>query len=362
MKCLLDNIIFSLQKSGGASVVWYELISRLLSDHDCDLHFIEYCNANQNIFRRRLNIPCGLLTVSNDSLLKVARYINVRSKYKERHIFHSSHYRIDTNPSAFNITTVHDFVYEYYMHGLQRTVHSCQKWGAIKHSDAIICVSESTRSDMCKFIRNLDESKIFVVYNGVDPAFHVIDHAAFSLNIPFETEEYILYIGSRRVPYKNFDVALRVCAQLKMPLIMVGGEELSSDEKKKIELYLEHNKYVLYRGLSQPLLNELYCRAFALLYPSLYEGFGIPVLEAQRSGCPVIACKRSSIPEVMGESDYCLNDANASAFCEAVQYLKNHYGERDKEKKRGRNNSLLFSWDSAYEKIISIYKQVLNNV
>lgn len=358
MKCVLDNIIFSLQKAGGASVVWQEHIKRLLLDKNIDLRFVEYCSANTNIFREKLDIPTDKIFKLGASFLFLKRYIDLHGSEEERYIFHSSHYRLDSNPNALNVTTVHDFTYEYFVSGLRKFVHSTQKWHAIRKSAAVICITESTKRDLLTYLPNIDESKICVIYNGVNEQFRVLNQSEYELRLPFNDFEYILCVGSRLVPHKNFDMVLDVCAHLHMPLLMVGGEPLSKEEKIRIDKKLGKNHYLNYWGTTTSHLNELYNRAFLLLYPSLYEGFGIPIIEAQRAGCPVITSTNSSIPEVMGDSKYSLVDISVDSIVSAISFLNNRSSERENEIKRGIINSFRFSWDKTYNETMQVYKKL----
>ena len=361
MKCLLDNIIFSLQRGGGASVVWYEFLKRLINEKNLEYQTIEYDNASINIFRSQLNIPRELIKELSASFLFTKRYMNLNTESNSPFIFHSSHYRINRNKFSKNITTVHDFTYERYIKGIRRLVHSEQKWNSIKKSDAIICVSESTKQDLLHYIPSVDESKINVVYNGVSLDFSTIQKTDYILNLPFEDFGYILYVGSRHVEYKNFKTAVLVCKELKLPLITVGGEPLSKEEKIWLDTELGKNKYANYWKTPTLKLNELYNRALALIYPSLYEGFGIPIIEAQRASCPAIAFATSSIPEVIGNTDSLVHDISKDGIINIVQRLLSEGGLRKKIIEEGILNSSRFSWDKTYYDTFNIYKKLLNN-
>lgn len=355
----LDNIIYSLQHGGGASVVWTEHIKRIVRDKRFDTKFYEYDNAKENIFRKALMIQEDSIIKESSFALSLKRYINLNSNIFDSYIFHSSHYRIDNNPIAKNVTTVHDFVYEKYVKGIRQKVHSMQKWHSIKKSDAVICISESTRTDLLHYIPDIDEKKLFVVHNGVDDVFRQIENNEYNLQLPFETQEYALYIGCRQVPYKNFRTAVQICRIMNMPLITVGGEPIGDDEKNNIEEQLGRGHFINLRDINNIELNELYNRAFVLLYPSLYEGFGIPVIEAQRCGCPVLCMDSSSITEVAGNTDLCVQvDSSLESICEKVKALNNN-DFRNKEISQGLENSLRFSWDITYKKTTDIYDTLL---
>ena len=194
MSVVFDNIIFSLQKAGGISVVWQELIKRILKDSDINVSFIE--QYNENIFRKKLQIPEELIIHNNFSKLPISfqRYLNPRIR-NESGIFHSSYYRTTSNPNLINISTVHDFTYEYYRKGLPKLIHQKQKVLAINKSKKIICVSNNTKKDLLKFYPNIQESCIEVIYNGVDSVFKpIIDKPEKGLKdlIHFSSRQYAL--------------------------------------------------------------------------------------------------------------------------------------------------------------------------
>lgn len=358
MFCLLDNIIFSLQKGGGASVVWQQHIQRLLQERDVECKFIEYISAETNLFRRDLDIPIDLIAQKKAFLIFLKRYLDISEGMDIPFIFHSSHYRLCTHPNAINITTVHDFTYEYYIHGIRQKVHSWQKKHAIEKAQGIICISESTKRDLLHFLPFINESKIRVIHNGVDERFQILGQYEELIKLPFSKYGFILYVGDRRNLYKNFNLVVNVCKKSNMPLVMIGGGSLSHDETLLLDANLGKSSYYLATGISVEVLNEIYNKAFALIYPSLYEGFGIPVIEAQKAGCPVIAYSHSSIPEIIGTSRYALEHISVDSVCEAVSYLKNRSGERGNVVADGLENAKRFSWEKTYNDTIKFYREL----
>ena len=283
MKIVLDNIIFALQNHGGISVVWYELASRLLTS-GLDLHFTNSSQDVANPLGRMLHID-GQRRMNDRSPLcqKLIRYRDERIKEDGKFIFHSSYYRICDNPHAINITTVHDFTYELYNHGLKRAVHSWQKRKAILHSDHIVCISENTKKDLMRFCPEVSLEKVSVVYNGVSADYHPIaPEECPDLHIPYRPHEYVIFIGSR-AKYKNFELAVQAVSRSNLNLVVVGAC-LNEEEKGLIRKYFQDAARVFCTGpIDNRELNVLYNHALALAYPSSYEGFGIPVLEAQKA-------------------------------------------------------------------------------
>jgi len=137
MKKSYDNIIFSLQKAGGVSDYWFELLKRFkLNGVQC------FELDNDNVFSSQLN----LITRRESRIpLKILRYLPFQKNLPAYSIFHSSYYRVSLQKNIANVTTVHDFTYEYFTKGFRQKVHTWQKSFAIRHSAGIVCVSENTK-------------------------------------------------------------------------------------------------------------------------------------------------------------------------------------------------------------------------
>lgn len=348
MNLLLDNIIFSLQKAGGISVVWKEHLKRL-ARYDCN--FIEYDNVNQNIFRKELDIPTSKIIKLSSSFLQIKRYLNPSFVHVDDVLFHSSYYRI--LKGARNITTVHDFTYEYYVHGIKQIIHSWQKKQALLHSDRIICVSQNTCSDLLRFYPQINSDNLKVIYNGVDETFCRLPVTQKIEGFPYETGEYLLFVGDRFASYKQFELAVEVVKRTKMPLVIVGKPLIRVEEQ-----ILNGLEYKVLSGVPSSVLNILYNNAFCLLYPSLYEGFGIPVVEAQRAGCPVIAGANSSITEIIGDGGIALKELNVNTVGDAIHEL-NNISFRDRIIEDGLQNAKRFSWDNTFQQTINVYKSLM---
>lgn len=359
MNIILDNIIFSLQKAGGVSVYWYELLSRIKNDSELSPMFIEM--SNQNIFRKNLIInDSQIFNKSPHYPISIQRYSNPHL-FSNKGLFHSSYYRTAIDKEITNITTVHDFTYEYYRNGLAKHIHSYQKGNAIKKSKKIICVSQNTKKDLLKFYPKIREDQIRVIYNGVDDIYQALpikDEIILKNLIPFSSGEYILYVGDRKSLYKNFNVAVGVCKIANQPLVMIGGGMLTPKENHILQNQLGNNNFKLLFGINNEHLNIIYNHAFCLLYPSLYEGFGIPILEAQRAGCTVISTNYSSIPEVAGKGAILIDKVTETEIAEILKLLKKDSALVTTLINEGFNNSQRFSWDKCYQETKQLYKEV----
>jgi mannosyltransferase len=352
MKVVFDNIIFSLQKSGGISVYWFELISRFLKEYTNDCTFIEAFGGTQNLFRKGFLIPADVITKDTTFLpVQLARYLPVFAPSSEPAIFHSGYYRVPFAPrSKFKqVLTVHDFTYEKFTTGLKKEIHSLQKKLAINNADIIICVSESTRQDLLVYYPQCKNKDIRVIYNGVS-------HDYKPLSNQLQTNDqrpYILFVGSRAA-YKNFNLTVDLLSGLPDYDLVLTGNPLNSSEKALLETKLR-GRYKIYPEITNQKLNSLYNSAFCLLYPSMFEGFGIPVLEAMRAGCPVIALNNSSLPEVCGSAGLLLEKPDLKSLISALNYIRLN---RSDIIKAGFKQAELFSWDKCFQEIIGVYRDL----
>lgn len=355
MKILFDNIIFSLQKTGGISVVWEEILKRVNNISGLEKLFLEYNNDNLN--RKSLLINPSYILRTNSTFIKIKRYFDPKYKMNEKHIFHSSYYRTSQNKNAINITTVHDFTYEYFNHGIRKFIHCWQKHKAIRKSDYIICVSSNTKNDLLKFIPNVDKKKIRVIYNGVSNDYYPLGQGQLLNNIPFKPYTYVLFVGERK-GYKNFELSVNAIARTNHKFVIVG-KELLEKELDLLESTLGKERYNYVGRISNNELNLLYNGAFCFLYPSTYEGFGIPVIEAQRAGCPVIAYNNSSIKEIIGNTPLLIEELNTDSILQKLSILNNN-DLRKLIVETGIENSKKYSWENMFINVHNLYKEAWN--
>jgi mannosyltransferase len=346
-----DNIIFNLQKSGGISVYWKELIERIQKDNLVSINFLEYNNSEKNIFRKDLIIDKNSIKKINPFLcITLVRYLNPRVKVNKKTIFHSSYYRTSKGKNIKNIVTVHDFTYEKEMKTLIGKIHTYQKKKALINADGIVCISENTKKDMLQIYPKLKNKKIIVIYNGFSS-----DNYVYKENLLFESS--VLFVGARK-GYKNFDKAVEVVKEINDVTLSIVGPPLTNDEK----LFLDNvipNRYKSFSHISNEELSNIYNKSICLLYLSEYEGFGIPVLEAMSSGCPVVALNKSSIPEVAGDAGILFTEFDKTKIKETVEFLRYNQDLRFKQINLGLINVKKFSWDKCYKELVDFYNEVL---
>lgn len=364
MNIILDNIIFSLQRSGGGSVYWYELIKKIIKSNN-KIEFLEKTETTKNIFRENLEIKKS--TSSSILPIKISRFLPILKRVNEKTIFHSSYYRILLSKKVINVTTIHDFTPEYFFTGISRKVNYLQKKFAIMNSDGIICISENTKKDLLKFHPKAINKDIQVIYNGVSDSFFKIENVTKLIQEIEDAEvkcvlgkSYILYVG-HRTNYKNFDVAVETMKSFKNKYhFVIVGEPLSNTEKKYVYGYLSENDFTVLSRKNNAVLNLLYNQAYCLLYPSSYEGFGIPILEAMKAGCPVVTTNKSSIPEVAGDAAILIDNISALEFQHAIISLSNDDIRKGLIEK-GYAQSAKFSWDKSFKEVMLFYKKLYEN-
>lgn len=348
MFVLLDNIIFNLQKAGGISVVWYNLIQNLLKFSN-DISYIEYPNAD-NIFRQELNIPSSNILMKENFNSLISQFIHPKIKVDHPFIFHSSYFRTCKNPNAINVTTVHDFIYEQGNPNFKQKIRIGLNYKAIRESDAIVCISENTKRDLFKFVPDIDPQKVSVIYNGVSDDYTQLEECCYP-----EYKDFVLFVGGRQ-GYKNFELLISSLQQSCYKLL-ICGKHLTEKELKLLDQKVP-NKYKFIAYPSNEELNRIYNSVYALVYPSSYEGFGIPVLEAQRAGCPVIALNASSIPEVIGKTPLLMENISERELLIKLDLLKDS-NLRQKVIEDGIANSQRFSWEKMTKEYFDLYNKLL---
>jgi mannosyltransferase len=223
---------------------------------------------------------------------------------------------------------------------------------AIEQAQHIICISEATRQDLLEFVPMRSDQRVSVIHNGVSDVFRLLD-----VRQEMGSRPYILFIGQRG-GYKNFDLALRALSLLpELELHCVGGGPMRSEELAGIDLATQER--VRHLGfVSDEQLNELYNDAFCLLYPSSYEGFGIPVLEAMRAGCPVVSIDSKAVVEVGGDA-LCVSKhaSDPEALAQAVLYLDDNE-VRQRLRVLGLARSQQFSWDQCFAQTLAVYRSL----
>lgn len=264
------------------------------------------------------------------------------------------------------VITVHDLAYLVYPECCQReTVKYLSRKVpiALKKASAVITPTVSVKKEIVEHFR-FPEERIFPVLHGVSPMFKVIPQEVvakvrFELALP---ELFILFVGTVE-PRKNLKRLIeaygRAVAQgLGHFLVIAGARGWLCEEVYELPRKLGFEKRVLFLGyISDELLPALYNAADIFVYPSLYEGFGLPALEAMACGTPVIASKISSLAEVVGKAGMLVEPLDTEAIASAMLFLAGNSDLKQELARKGLERSKLFSWERAARETVGVYEE-----
>lgn len=367
MRILYDHQVFSLQNAGGGSRYYFELASHLIRVPHVS---VDVCiGFGRNVYPFRSLEQSGARIVEWDSKLSpgLPRYAlnelvtGAWSLSAGRwDIYHSTQYRrMPWVRSLRTVATNHDCTQERFPElfaNPQRVIRA--KRSLYGRADAIICVSESSRSDLLKYY-DVDREKTHVVYDGVTRfARNAGEARDFIARL---RRPYLLYVGARHA-YKNFDGLLKAFGlggfAREYDFVVVGGGKFTDAELKEIRRLGVSDCVLHWSFVSESVLAEAYCRAQLFVYPSLYEGFGIPPLEAMSLGCPVLAARTSSIPEICADAALYFDPAQSGDLERGLRDSLNDVN-RDMRVAKGLDRASRFTWESCAAQMLDLYESLL---
>jgi glycosyltransferase involved in cell wall biosynthesis len=369
MKILYDHQIFSRQKYGGISRYFHEISNRIPTlegdkvEVFAPLHVNEYgdvSNASRPSGIQAWKFPgtavaLGIANTVSGNLL-------VRWR-KDVSIFHETYYATTSYApaSAKRVITVYDMIHELFPESFSKADMTRRiKRRAVRRADHVICISESTRRDLVR-IMGIPEEKTSVVYLGHS----LTGSRVFAPAMPAAQQPFLLYVG-KRVGYKNFKGLLAAYADSALlrdefNLVCFGGGRLTPGELSATKaLGLKSGKVICVSG-DDAVLAGLYASAEVLVYPSLYEGFGIPPLEAMAHGCPVVCSNLSSLPEVVGNAARLFDPSDQDSLREAIEQVVCSSEISERLVMLGNERIKHFSWDKCALETLREYKRILGN-
>lgn len=383
MKILYDHQIFEHQRIGGVSRYFSEIIKHLPSDVEFDVS-VQY---SFNEYLRNLNIPftwknqlssyAEFLPKTNFkgkkrlfSYLEKAfpdkypDYFDInrkatlqKLKQQEFDIFHPTFfedYYLDHMGNKPYVLTVHDMIIELYPEFINSPGFVKRKKKLVDNAAHIIAVSENTKRDIIN-VFGTQSDKISVIH-------HASSLTESNEKLPELPEKYILYVGDRRLGYKNFAFFISAVQPLLVEdpslFVVCTGSKFTEEELNYFR-ELGIAEQIIIRFVEDKQMYNLYKMAQAFIYPSYYEGFGIPILEAFQARCPVILPDSSCFPEVAADAGIYFDAKSPQELRKAIQKVLDSEEYRAEIIRKGTLRSKNFSWEKSALQTVEVYKQVL---
>jgi glycosyltransferase involved in cell wall biosynthesis len=367
MKVAYDYQIFGSQRFGGVSRYFFELANHMAEASGGSVHAEIISPLYVNDYLRQSKPALRVWGVNAPAIRGAGRLYQMLNQELTRwelsrrqpDILHETYYRRTSvaPPKSRTVLTVFDMIHELYSgYFSPRDPTRIEKSAAVARANHIICLSENTREDLVRLL-GVPREKTSVVYLG----FSLTSHKLAIL--PPARKPYILFVGARG-GYKNFDRLLEAYASISelhrsFDLIAFGGGAFRGRERRLIRTYGLDETQIRHMGGDDAILSALYRQASLFVYPSLYEGFGIPPLEAMSFNCPVACSSTSSIPEVVGDAAFQFDPARVESIAETIHSVLANQNTRESLIRKGRSRVALFSWDKCARETLEVYQKVL---
>lgn len=363
LKVLYDHQMFSLQQYGGISRYFANLYYSFRNADEIDPAISILFTKNHYINNLSKPLPSWAGEVLAKKKKRLYKWNKVYSQRQIRKndfdLLHPTYYDpyfLKHLKKPF-IITVHDMIYELFPQYFEATdkfvVH---KRNVIEKADHIIAISESTKRDLQQ-IYGIADDKVTVVQHGFYP------ESQTAVPLHFTVQEYILYVGDRSA-YKNFETFLQAVAPLfkknrLLHLVCTGGGIFKTQE---LELFQQKGiqQRVVQISAGNAELNYLYRHARVFVFPSLYEGFGFPLLEAFSNQCPVAASNTSSFKEVGGKAVAYFNPHDQNDILKAITTIIENETVATKLKEEGNLQLKKFTMEACVAKTADVYRQLIS--
>lgn len=368
---MYDYRAWELQRYGGVSRYFYEIIRHNVHSSNIDATVFGGLYQNKygikSIHGKNISVvgkeipyfPKSFFLFDIVNELSFLSFSKLKSGYD---IYHPTYYYSHRPPiRAAQVVTVFDMIHELFLSGRSsrrfrvfRDDTIKDKATTIRDADIVIAISHSTKKDLMDTL-GVEERKIKVIYLANSLTAEVRE-------MPLIDEPYILYVGGRG-GYKNFRILLKAYGTSKrineqFGLVTFAGEVSAGAEAEEMERLGVSERIRHINGDDSTLCN-LYRYAQVLVFPSLYEGFGLPLLEAMHYGCPVIASNRASMPEVVGDAGILFDPDDEHALIDVLEKVLFDTGLRNRLIASGYRREKEFGWDIAAGKTLDVYKALV---
>jgi glycosyltransferase involved in cell wall biosynthesis len=285
-------------------------------------------------------------------------------------LFHTPHYVLSPLMTVPSVVTIHDCIHLMFPQYLpNRFAHVYARtflWTAAHRSARVLTVSEASKRDILRFYR-IPERKIEVIYNAIDERFGTppSEEEFTRVRERYQLErEFILYAGNIK-PHKNLERLIEAFRQLRsegfehLTLLIIGDEISKYPTLRRAVHKHKLHKQVRFLGfVPDQTLAVLYRLASAFVFPSLYEGFGLPPLEAMACGTPVVTSNVSSLPEVADEAAVLIDPYDSAAIAEGIRRVLTDPDLRRDLTQKGLERVRQYSWERSVRRIREIYGEV----
>jgi glycosyltransferase involved in cell wall biosynthesis len=368
MRIAYDQQVFEMQRHGGISRYFVELVRNLGQRDGIGPTVIAPVYINQYLLRSGVQerVRGVFFPFRFRGEARVARALNkaLLPLYwagRNFDIVHETYYsQVCRGRGRIRVVTIYDMIHELFPQDFPDSAHvSAAKQAAVRRADHIVCISETTRQDAIRLLGIAPESSS-VIYLGCS-----LDTPA-APPAPEETPPpCILYVGVRS-GYKNFLVLLEAFAAAKslprtVDLVAFGGRPFSAEERRRIEELGVAGRVRQMSG-SDRLLDAHYRAALAFVYPSRYEGFGIPPLEAMAVGCPVACSDAGSIREVVGDAGAYFEPDDVQGLRAILERLAEDRTYAAELRAKGFAQIQKYSWVRCAEETLRLYERLLGTV
>jgi glycosyltransferase involved in cell wall biosynthesis len=366
MRILYDHQVFSLQNTGGASRYYYELMRWLAGASEVYTEFFLGINDTVFPFWQLPRAQTHVVGWGNFPRRGRWRYIanealgNAWAPFAGRlDVYHPTLYRqMPLVRARRMVTTHHDCTHERFpslFSNARQNIRAKRRLYA--QADAIICVSESSRRDLLQFY-DVDSAKTRVIHHGLRGLPGSATAAAeLRVQVP---AEYLLFVGSR-APYKNFNNLLRAFRATGLHksilLLAVGGGALTAEERRLAEELEIAARLIVFPQLADTMLAEAYAAATLLVYPSWWEGFGFPPLEAMAAGCPALVSNTSCLPEICRDAPFYFNPQEPGSLETALLQATSDEPARRQARERGARVAAQYSWQKCGKETLALYRE-----
>lgn len=372
MEVVIDGVVYQSQSRGGISRVFSEVLPRLCDiDETLRITLLTQGRLRQSLPEHRhiKHRPVPTFErylrpnwVWQSVLPKIKHFTyNLWTGAGEGKIWHSTYYTMPEKWAGYSVATVHDMVFELFpqfYNGPNFDLFRQRKRLSVLRADAVICVSDTTRQDVLR-LYELDADKVHVIPNAYSDIFRRLDSTDLPASIQIE-QPFLLYIGNR-AHYKNFDLLAKAYSlwprRKEVALVLVGARPISESEQQLMVELAIAKQVKLLKDVDDETLCRLYNSAAVFVYPSLCEGFGIPLLEAMACGCPIVASHIPSTIEVAGNSPIYFDPVEEDDLLNALDIALSQ-GRNSERIRTGLERVKSYSWDMTAARTLEVYRSV----